>query len=457
MFLNEKNFQTDVMIIGAGLTGLALAYYLRKAGVNVLIVEQSERIGGVICSISEDEFTFEAGTNAGIINSAELVQLSRDLNIEIEIPDSKRKSYWVWKEDNWHALPSGLFSTISTSLFTFKDKIRILKEPFQGRDHRRNESVERLFKRRLGRSFFKYVVDPFISAIYAGDPEKLCVRFALPEYYALEREYGSIVWGSIKRRKGILTDKSVGVTKSFFSVKGGIEHLIRALLNEVGEKHVFTGVTNVRVEPIQGKYACQFKIEGDSYEVVADKLISTIDGLSIASLFPFIPEEVVGKISTIRYAKVIQVVAGYKNWKGIPLNVFAGLVPSNEEKDILGIFFPSSIFRNRAPENGALISVSVGGIKRPDLYLKTDEELIDIVLENMKEMLQCTDKPDLIRVFRYEKGIPQYEFNTKLRLFTIQEVEKAYPGLILAGNMRDGIGISDRVKQAKEIVDNLLM
>ena len=95
-------------------------------------------------------------------------------------------------------------------------------------------------------------------------------------------------------------------------------------------------------------------------------------------------------------------------------------------------------------------------MKRPDIYLKTDREIETLVLDSMKSMMKCADKPDLIRIFRYEKAIPQYESTTELRLFTIQEIEKAYPGLILAGNMRDGIGMSDRVKQAKQIADQLL-
>jgi|GEM_PF-2560058 len=452
----KKNSQTDVIVIGAGLTGLTLAYYLRKAGKKVLLIERSKRIGGVIRTISENEFTFEAGANIGIISSAELVQLFRELNIEFEVPHSNRKHCWILKEDNWHVMPSGLLSIIFTSLFTFKDKIRILREPFQKKNHRRNESVAKLFKRRLGKSFFKHVVDPFISVIYAGDPEKLSVRFALPNSYMLEREYGSLVKRIISTRKIISMEKSEGITKTFFSVKGGLEHIIQTLVNEVGEKHVITGAADVRVKPVQNEYVCSYKIKGEAYEIVAKKLVSTVDGLSVASLFPFIPKHVVNKICAIRYAKIVQVVVGYKNWTGIPLNAFGGLVPSKEDKDILGIFFPSALFRHRAPEKGALLTLSIGGIRRPDLYLKTDEELTDVVLENIRKMLQCTDKPDLIRIFRYEKGIPQYEFNTKLRLFTIQVIEKAYPGLIIAGNMRDGIGMSDRVKQAKKIADNLL-
>jgi oxygen-dependent protoporphyrinogen oxidase len=446
----------DIIIIGAGLTGLTAGYYLRKAGKKVLLIEQHDRPGGVIRTITEDGFTFEAGPNTGVISTAELVQLFHDLKLRFEIPDETSKARWIWKKGRWHALPSGLLSAIFTPLFKFTDKIKVLGEPFRRRRHRLNESVAKLVKRRLGKSILRYAVEPFISGIYAGDPEKLIVRYALPKLYALEHEYGSFIKGAIKRRKIIAAEKAAGITKSVFSVAGGLESLIRALVHEIGDEHILTGVKDARVEPLHDKFLCKFNVNGEIRELVAEKVISTVDGLSVASLLPFIPQEVMDKITAIRYAKVVQVVIGFKHWVGIPLRAFGGLIPSKEKKDILGILFPSALFKNRAPEGGALLSVFAGGIKRPDIYLKTDEEITDMVLDNMKSMMKCAEKPDLIRIFRYEKAIPQYESSTELRLFNVQKIEKAYPGLILAGNMRDGIGMSDRVKQAKQIADQLL-
>jgi protoporphyrinogen/coproporphyrinogen III oxidase len=451
-----KNLQTDIVVIGAGLTGLTLAYYLQKAGKKVLLIEQSDRLGGAIRTITEDGFTYEAGPNTGVISTKELVQLFQDLNLEFEVPNEKAKARWIWKKGKWRALPTNFFSAIFTPLFTLRDKIRVLGEPFRRKRHRLNESVAKIVKRRLGKSILRYAVDPFISGIYAGDPKKLIVRYALPKLYALEQEYGSFVIGAIKKRKTIADEKAAGITKSVFSVSGGLENLIKALAEKIGNDPVLTGVRNVQVNPHQKQYTCSFSIENDEYVVTANKVITTIDGLSLAPVFPFIHPDVMEKICAIRYAKVVQVVVGYISWKGIPLEAFGGLIPSKEKENILGILFPSSLFKHRAPEGGALLSVFIGGIKHPELYEKSDEALFEIVHETMYEMLQCFHKPDLFRVFRYEKAIPQYESSTELRLFTIHEAEKVFPGIILAGNMRDGVGMSDRVKQAKQLADSIL-
>jgi oxygen-dependent protoporphyrinogen oxidase len=449
--------QPDIIIIGAGLTGLTAAYYLQKAGKKVMLIEQNNRPGGVIRTISEDGFTYEAGPNTGVISSAELVQLFHDLKLQFEVPDETGRTRWIWKKGKWHALPTGLISAIFTPLFTFKDKIRVLGEPFRRKRHRLNESVAKFVKRRLGKSFLRYAVDPFISGIYAGDPKKLIVRFALPKLYTLEKEYGSLVKGAIRRRKIIAAEKSAGITKSVFSVKGGLEKLIQALVTEIGKEHILTDASDVRVESVQDKFVCTFQLKGEKYELVSKKMISTVNGFEVTSVFPSIPEVVAENIRSIRYAKVVQVVVGYKRWKGISLDAFGGLIPSKEKKDILGILFPSALFQQRAPEGGALLSVFLGGILRPDIFIKSDEELKKIVYDSLKEMMQCSENPDLIKIFRYEKAIPQYEYTTELCLFTLHEIERTHPGLIIAGNMYDGIGMSDRVRQAMKIANQLLI
>jgi oxygen-dependent protoporphyrinogen oxidase len=79
-----------------------------------------------------------------------------------------------------------------------------------------------------------------------------------------------------------------------------------------------------------------------------------------------------------------------------------------------------------------------------------------MVLDEVKETLQCVQKPDLIRIFRYENAIPQYEISSGRRFEAIDDIQNRYPGLILAGNIRNGIGMSDRVKQAIQIANEII-
>lgn len=449
---------TDIIIVGAGLTGLTLAYYLRKAGKNVLMLEKNHYTGGVIQTIQQNGFTFESGPNTGVIATPELVELFENLGskIEIETPQNHSKSRWIWKSNRWHALPSGLQSAIATPLFSFFDKIRILGEPFRKKGTNPNETIANLVKRRMGKSYLTYAVDPFISGIYAGDPEHLVTRFALPKLHALEQNYGSFIKGAIKKSKLPKSELEKKTTREVFSVKGGLSHLINALTNEIGTESIITGIESLQIQHSKNGFQCRFKKDGQIETLTGLKVITTVDGHTLEDLLPFVEKKLLDKISCLNYAKVIQAVACYSNWKGIQLNAFGGLVPSAEKRDVLGILFPSALFENRAPENGAILSVFIGGIKKPDFFRKTDAEIESIVLKEVKEMMRCEEKPDLLRIYRYRKAIPQYELSTEKRLDAINSIEQKYKGLILAGNIRDGIGMADRVKQARNIANQII-
>jgi oxygen-dependent protoporphyrinogen oxidase len=148
---------------------------------------------------------------------------------------------------------------------------------------------------------------------------------------------------------------------------------------------------------------------------------------------------------------------GYNQWKGININAFGGLVPSKENRRILGILFPSSFFNERAPQSGALLSVFLGGIKHSDFYMLNDEEIKTLVDEEVGEMLHVKGiKPDVLKIFRYQHAIPQYTVTSEQRLNAIEFIEHVYPGLILTGNINDGIGMGDRIKQARGVAEKII-
>jgi len=148
---------------------------------------------------------------------------------------------------------------------------------------------------------------------------------------------------------------------------------------------------------------------------------------------------------------------GFNKWTGISLKAFGGLVPYIENRRILGVLFISSFLRNRAPRDGALLSVFLGGVRKPEMFELSDNEIVNIVKEELNEMLSLKGfNPDLLKVFRYNHAIPQYGMESAEKLEVISSLENKFPGLILAGNIRDGIGIADRIKQGKTIANQLI-
>lgn len=454
----QQRRTSQITIIGGGLTGLTLAFYLKRAGKKVTIVERNHEPGGVIRTFTEQGFTYEAGPNTGVLSSPELVQLFDDLgdtcSIEVANPNAKRRL--ILKDGSWEALPHNLSSAITTPLFSLYDKIRILGEPFRKRGSNPYETLDKLVARRLGKSFLDYAVDPFISGIYAGNPANLVTKFALPKLYNLEQNYGSFIRGAIKKRQEPKSELEQRATKDVFSVKNGLQQLTQALTAAIGHESFILNAKRTSVTLQNGKYQTTVSTEENDILIESEELITTIGAYELTNTLTFLTSEDLSPITNMRYAKVAQVALGYKEWSGYPLNGFGGLIPSKENRKVLGILFPSSIFPNRAPEKGALLSVFLGGIQHEDIYNLSDEELIDTALNEVSETLKTNLKPDMVHLFRYPYAIAQYERSSEQRLDQIARLEQQYKGFFLAGNIRNGIGMADRVKQGVSIANMLI-
>ncbi|MBW8325939.1 MAG: protoporphyrinogen oxidase [Prolixibacteraceae bacterium] len=453
-----ESLKPKIVIIGAGLTGLTMGFYLKKTGVNFLIVDKSAKTGGVIQTISEKGFVYETGPNTGVVSSPEMAELFEDLagKCELEIADPSAKRRLIWKDNQWHALPSGLWSAITTPLFTWGDKFRILGEPWRKKGTDPNETLADLVKRRMGNSYLDYAIDPFISGIYAGNPNELVTRYAMPKLWKLEQEYGSFIKGAIKKAKLPKDERDKKATKEVFSAKGGLGRLIEALTESIGYENILLSAETM-VKPISGGFQLQITTPEQLISLETPHLITTCGGYALPKLLPFLDEQEAAPFNDLKYAAVTQVLLGFNKWKGISLKAFGGLVPGKENKNILGVLFTSSFFEGRAPKGGALLSVFMGGTKRPDIAGMDNYQIESLINKDLPRMMSDRSlSPDMLRILRYPKAIPQYTESSGKRFEMIELLQQKYPGLILAGNIRDGIGMSDRVKQGRTIAEELI-
>lgn len=446
--------QHEIVVIGAGLTGLSTAFHLHRQGRDVVILEKADRVGGQIHTYHENGFTFESGPNTGVVSFPEVAELFQMLegSCQLEIARESSKRRLIWKGNRFHELPSSPVSAITTPLFRLSDKFRILGEPWRKKGTDPDEPVGALAARRLGKSFYEYAVDPFVSGVYAGDPMKLTTRYALPKLYNLEANYGSFIRGAIAKAKEPKTDRDRLATKKVFSAVGGLQRLVEALSKDL---RIITSANNLKVIPTaDGQWSCTYN---GTEEIVSRKVVTTVGAYALPALLPFIPEAQMQKMSSLFYAPIIQVILGVKNARGLDFPAFGGLVPSKEQKRVLGILFPSSCFEQRCPEGGALYSYFIGGARHTDYLQKSDDEIREITLEAFHSMLKypADMQPDLLRIFRHEHAIPQYWSDSGERFATIEALQQQYPGLILAGNMRDGIGMGNRIHQGATIASSI--
>lgn len=454
----ESSSEVDVLVLGAGLTGLSVAYYLSEAGKRVRVVDTASEAGGSMKTLRIDDFVLESGPNTGVLSSVALVELIKSLGLEdhLQIANPSAKRRLILKAGRLHALPSGLGSAITTPLFTCLDKLRILFEPWRRKGDNPNESVAHIVRRRLGASFYDYAVNPFIGGIYAGDPETLVTRYALPKLYALEQGYGSFVRGAIALRRSPKSERERQVTKEVFSLRGGFSTLIQALVNRVGDEHITLGVQKPSLIPSLGGWQYRYCRGDVEQEIRTSQVVSAIPAYALPEILRFAPADTMKRLSDVRYAPVVQVVLGYRDSSGLDFEAFGALMPSIEEQKLLGILNLSACFFGRAPSGGALLSCFLGGSRSPELIDASDEELTRICLDRIKDYFSFVHTPDLVRIFRHRRAIPQYEESTEGRLRAAQELHELYPTLLLGGNALDGIGIADRVKQADMLARRVL-
>jgi len=450
----------DIVILGAGITGLTTAHHLKKGGLDFVLLDKSDRVGGVINSVAENGYIYEEGPNSGVVGNVEVIRLFEDLKGECELEKANEnvKNRYILKKGKWEALPSGPISAITTPLFTLKDKFRILGEPFRPAGKDPNETLADLVIRRLGQSFLDYAIDPFILGVYAGDPNRLIPRFALPKLYNLEHKYGSFIGGSIKKSREPKTDEEKKVTRSVFSVKGGLSSLIKALEKRIGSESILLGISDLKVEPVDQHFVVSFvNKEGVQVKLETKKVISTIGAHQLNKVLPFIQPETLSKITSLHYAKVIEVILGFDQWKGMKLDAFGGLIPFKEKNDILGVLFMSALFEDRAPKEGALFSIFLGGVRNPEICELPDDKIEAILKREICALMKLYEyNPDLLKILHHHFAIPQYEIDSEERFKAVEGVENKYPGLIIGGNLRNGIGMADRILQARALADAVI-
>ncbi|MCI6161386.1 MAG: protoporphyrinogen oxidase [Prevotellaceae bacterium] len=457
----QEERTADVVVIGAGLTGLTAAFHLKRKGCNVLVLEKENRIGGQIQTHRTGEFVMESGPNTGVVSCPEVAELfqllEQDCDMEYARESSKRRL--IWKGHTFRDLPSGLVSGLRTPLFTWRDKLRLLGEPFRAKGTHANETVGELTVRRLGRSYLDYAVDPFLSGVYAGDPMRLVTRFALPKLYRLEQNHGSFIRGAIAKSKEPKSERDRLATKKVFSARGGLGNMVEALGKGIGAEQMVLGADNITVNPNNGGWDIVYKKNGHPQTVRGRKVLTTCGAYALPALLPFIDYERMAAISALAYAPVIQVSVGIKDTRGVHCAAFGGLVPSCEHQNVLGILFPSACFEERAPQKGALLSFFMGGVRHLEWMEKSDEELKGMVDDALHRMLKLPEDvhADAIRIFRHPLAIPQYEKSSEQRYAAIESIERQYPGLFLAGNIKGGIGMADRIRQGTEMASLLTL
>ncbi len=475
-----------IAIIGGGIAGMAAAFELeraREAGVAIdyTLFEERHRLGGCLASEIVDGAVVEFGPDSFLTEKRAGAELCRELGLGDELTpsnDAHRKTYIVVRnrlvplpDGLMFLVPTKLIPTALTRLFSLSTKLRmgmdLLHPPrLIGQD----ESVAALVERHFGREAVERLADPLLSGIFGGDASQLSARAVLPRLVEMENEYGSLTRGMLAAHREMRSrarnaarknGKPVGRSMPrpvFTALRGGMQQLVDALTARLDPVSVRLSM------PVDGieKTADGWRIEAGSAMEPYDSVIMALPAWAAGALLGRVDDVLGEELIAIPYTSSITINLIYDETQlGRLPEGFGFLVPVVEGRTILACTFVHRKFLYRTPFGKAVFRAFLGGAKNEDLLDKSDSELLATVRRELSEILghevfPRQAVPEHAHVSRWRRSMAQYSVGHQERKERIAERVAALPGLRLAGNAYDGIGIPDCIRLGRQAAKELL-
>jgi oxygen-dependent protoporphyrinogen oxidase len=443
-----------VAIVGGGIAGLTAAYRLKQRGVRVVVYEAGERVGGAIRTRRSDGYIAELGPNSLSTPSPALRALITELGLEPSLvaasPAAKKR--YVVRKNRLLPLPMSPQDFLTTRLLSNGAKLAVFGEPLvDSGDSPVEESIATFVRRRFNQEVVDYVANPFVAGIYAGDPEQLSVRHALPKLYGLERTHGSIIkafGGMMRARKRDADAAATAMAGGMVSFRTGLQELPDALGRELhAEIRLKAPVTQLRSGPKGWTVGAAFQ-QAELYDaVVYAAPAHCVDEIDL----DFPAGDRVGTLASIGHPPVAVLVLGFRREDvAHPLDGFGFLVPEVERRHVLGVLFSSTLFPDRAPDDHVTLTAFVGGVRNPDLAHADQPTITARVMDDLRALLGAKGEPTFRAFHLWPKAIPQYDLTYGRFKDIMDEAERRNPAFALAGSYREGVALGDAIASGEE-------
>ncbi len=482
-----------IAVIGGGITGLAAAWRLTQLGHRVRLLEASPRLGGVIRSErTPDGWLIESGPNSFQENSREIAALLNELGLASQIlptsPAAKKR--FLVRRGKLHAAPLSPPGLLTTPLFSPLGKLRLFRDLALNPLTRETDvSLATVIREHFGREFLDRAFNPFVSGVYAGDPEKLSARHSFPSLWTAEQTHGSLIRGLIaqaraRRRRGHPKTR-------LLSFRDGLQTLPDTLARALppGTVSISTPVESLTPPFSPGapwRVAFRHLFSPHSASVSVSQLSTLSSQLpsgSVASSSDLLTENVsavllalpghalarltfnppdhrasasrpLASLADIVHPPVASLFLGFRREQiAHPLDGFGALVPALENKKILGALFSSSLFPGRAPDGHVAITVLAGGTRQPELARLPADRLLAEILPDLRQLLGLTGDPVFLRHTFWPHAIPQYDLGHERHLDAIETCEHTYARLHIGGQIRDGISVPSCLQAGLALAD----
>jgi len=467
-----------VAVVGGGITGLAAAHRLAELlpHAQTVLFEATGRLGGVLDTVNTDGFLIERSADSFITKFPWAVDFCRRVGVGPQLLPTReaRRRAAVVRNGKLHPVPKGfvimepqqLWPMLTSSVLSPWGKLRLLAEPWVarkpiGKDNTAvDESVASFATRRLGREVFERLVQPLLAGIYTADPQKLSMAATMPQFLESEAQAGSLLRTQWGRRRNA-TEDSQGTTESgarygmFLAPEGGMGSLVEAIEKKL---KVVTIRREAAVESLQrdpsGQWRLTFNVQPATESF--DAVILALPGPAATRLLHKTNPDLARPIGEIPYASSVVVSTGFRRDQfRQPLDGFGFVVPKIETRRIIAASYASEKFPGRAPHGYVLVRTFVGGALQPELVMQSEQDLIELVLQELSSLLGINGDPQVVDVARWDAAMPQYHVGHLDRINGIEQQIENQPGLEIASNAFHGIGIPQCVYSGEQAAERV--
>ena len=436
-----------VAVLGRGISGLAAAHFLGRAGHDVVSIDPAAEPGGFIRSERVDGFLCETGPQALLDGPAETRELVADAGLESRViraaPATRRR--FIHIRGRLHPLPGSPVGLVRSGLLSWRGKLRLVREPFlRASAPDGDESVLAFATRRFGEEAARALVATAVVGIYAGDAAELSAPSALPRLTALERAHGSVVRGALKQRR-----QGGGIGKPV-SFPEGLQDLARALERQLGERRIVAAAERIE----RAGNGWRVSLSGGVAPIDAGAVVVATTGATAAVLLDPLAPGAASAIRRVRQAPAAVVCLGFRDADiGVDLRAYGFLVARDPligggPSTVLGCQYESSIFAGRAPQGGVLLRAILGGTFDPGIVSESDDAIRDRTVADLRRLAGLTRDPDLVRIWRHRDAIPQYGLGHAALVAEADADLARHAGLHLIGHTLRGVGLNDCIAAA---------
>ena len=460
---------TRIVVIGGGITGLAATHQLCKLcsekniALDVILLEASDRLGGVIQTSKRDGFPIESGPDSFISQKPEAVDLCHRIGIAdqlIPTVEAHRRAFVVHKsrlvpipEGFILLAPTKLNPLIKSPLFSWKGKLRMgMDLLLPAKKDEADESLASFVTRRLGREALDSIVQPLVAGIYTANPEELSLRATMPQFLNMEQQHGSVIRG-LRRQMIQQQNSGSGARYSLFvSLQHGQNSFVDALTRRLPENSIRL---NSPVKQVL-KPGVNWSVTLENGTALnANAVIICLPGPRATELLKDMDSKLAADLTAIKYASSAVInMAWHHSDIPHPLNGFGFVVPAIERRSLIACSFSSVKFKERAPDGHVLLRCFIGGALQPEMLELDDVDMLAAIQRDLRDLLGITSPPLFTHVQRHFDSMPQYAVGHLDLVARLRSQLSKYSGLALAGNAFEGIGIPDCIRSGEKAAED---